>query len=131
MKITNQTIIDTARRQREADMNGLSPRPWRRQHRRPAVPAWLVALPAAAVAGFLFGLSVRQPDGDATPLTAKADTIYITREVPVAQRPDTVVRYVERPRRASRQVASRQAEPPATGRSVAEDNIDYSMLVMR
>ena len=63
--------------------------------------------------------------------TAKADTIYITREVPVAQRPDTVVRYVERPRRASRQVASRQTEPPATGRSVAEDNIDYSMLVMR
>ena len=50
---------------------------------------------------------------------------------PVAQRPDTVVRYVERPRRAPRQVASRQAEPPATGRSVAEDNIDYSMLVMR
>ena len=131
MKIDNQTNIDTARRQREADMNGLSPRPWRRQHRRLAVPAWLVALPAAAVAGFLFGLSVRQPDGDATPLTAKADTIYITREVPVAQRPDTVVRYVERPRRASRQVASRQAEPPATGRSVAEDNIDYSMLVMR
>lgn len=131
MKIDNQTIIDTARRQREADMNGLSPRPWRRQHRRLAVPAWLVALPAAAVAGFLFGLSVRHPDGDATPLTAKADTIYITREVPVAQRPDTVVRYVERPRRASRQVASRQAEPPATGRSVAEDNIDYSMLVMR
>lgn len=131
MKIDNQTIIATARRQREADMNGLSPRPWRRQHRRLAVPAWLVALPAAAVAGFLFGLSVRQPDGDATQLTAKADTIYITREVPVAQRPDTVVRYVERPRRASRQVASRQAEPPATGRSVAEDNIDYSMLVMR
>lgn len=131
MKIDNQTIIATARRQREADMNGLSPRPWRRQHRRLAVPAWLVALPAAAVAGFLFGLSVRQPDGDATQLTAKADTIYITREVPVAQRPDTVVRYVERPRRASRQVASRQAEPPATGRSVAEDNIDYSLLVMR
>ncbi len=131
MKIDNQTIIDTARRQREADMNGLSPRPWRRQHRRLTVPAWLVALPAAAVAGFLFGLSVRQPDGDATPLTAKVDTIYITREVPVAQPPDTVVRYVERPRRASRQVASRQAEPPATGRSVAEDNIDYSMLVMR
>ncbi len=131
MKLDNQTIIASARRQREQDMNTLTPQPWhRRQPRRQSVPAWLVALPAAAVAGFLLGLFVRQPESAVTPLTAKADTIYITREVPVVQRPDTVIRYVERPRRRHR-LAVVNADLPVTGRSVAEDNIDYSLLVMQ
>ena len=126
MKLNNQTIIDAARRQREQDQASLSVKPWA-QRRRPSAPTWLVALPAAAVAGFLFGLFVRQPS-QAPQLMATADTIYITREVPVPQKPDTIVRYVSRPR--PKTVAVRDAQP-ATGRSIAEDNIDYSLLVVR
>ena len=136
MKLNNQTIFDAARRQREQDMASLSVKPWP-QRRRSSLPAWLVALPAAAVAGFLLGLFVRQPDAVHEQLMASADTVYITREVPVPQKPDTVVRYVRRPRRAVHLAppqpaqASNAAELPATGRSIAEDNIDYSLLVVR
>lgn len=132
MKLDNQTIIDAARRLREQDNASLHVAPWP-SRRSKAVPVWLVAIPAAAVVGFLLGLFVRQPASDNTQLLAKADTVYVTREVSVPQTPDTVVRYVERPRRPSRpqQVATVVDTMPVTGRTIGQDNIDYALLVVR
>lgn len=132
MKLDNQTIIDAARRLREQDNASLHVAPWP-SHRRTAVPLWLVAIPAAAVVGFLLGLFVRQPTADNSSLIAKADTVYVTHEVSVPQTPDTVVRYVECPRRPSRpqQVTTVVDTMPATGRTIDQDNIDYALLVVR
>ena len=126
MKLTDQTIIDSARRQRDATNEQLTVRPWTGDRHRFHMPLWLVSIPAAALIGFFFGTSIRQSSTPTSLLTAKADTVYITREVPVPQKPDTVVRYV------TRKVKSQKPAPaPNSGRPVGQDDIDYSMLVLK
>lgn len=145
MKIDHQTIINAARRQREQDETTIDVPRWRTARRHPlAVPAWLVALPAAAVAGFLFGLFVRQPLSSDQPLTALVDTIYVTREVPAnaaeppsrlpqkeEQTPPTVVKSSKPARKASPVREDRVEADAPTGRNVSEDGINYSMLVLK
>ncbi|MBQ9646032.1 MAG: hypothetical protein IJV24_06730 [Prevotella sp.] len=146
MKIDNQTIIDAARRQREQDETTIGVPRWRTARRHPfAVPAWLVALPAAAIVGFLFGLFVRQPLSTDQPLTALVDTIYVTREIPanVAEAPSRltqrgeeqdspkVEKSIKPARKASPVRGDHVEEAPPTGRNVSEDGINYSMLVLK
>lgn len=68
------------------------------------------------------------------------DTIYVTREVMVPQTPDTIIRYVERPKIKKEvrdvkvvkpSVATTENNMDFTGRSIDQDNIDYTMLVMK
>lgn len=139
MKLDNQQIIDAARRQRDLDTSSMNVQPWTRHRKSFQVPTWLVALPAAAIVGFLFGLFVHKSlSDDTSKLMTAADTVYVTRQVMVPQTPDTVIRYVERPiiTKANKTTHSNTASlsdaaPPIAGHSIDQDNIDYSMLVMR
>lgn len=126
MKITDQYIIDSAKRQRDLDNEQLHVCPWTANRRHFRIPLWLTAVPAAAIIGFLFGAYVHRPADTSATLTAFTDTVYVTHEVQVPQTPDTIIRYV-----ATRQAKHKKPEPtPATGRSIDQDDIDYSMLVL-
>ena len=141
MKIDNQQIIDTARQQRDLDTSAMHVKPWEERHQHFQIPTWLVALPAAAIAGFLFGLFFNKSfSDDAEQLMATADTIYVTREVMIPQTPDTIIRYVERPKikkdvrdvkTVNPSVVNTKNSMAFTGRSIDQDNIDYTMLVMK
>jgi len=129
MKITDQEIIASARRLRQADDSQLNVRPWQRH--RLHIPQWLVAIPAAALVGFILGFAVRQPSTEpAQTALAKADTVFI-REV-VTQH-DTVKLPASVAPSAPRRKQSRTSvdHPQYTGLSVADDHIDYSLLVMQ
>lgn len=132
MNITEQDIIRTARQLRDEENEQLyvrsefrQTRPWRH------FPKWLVAIPAAAIIGFFVGLWAQRPQNDA-PLTALVDTVYI--EVPTQQPPqepkvaDDPIVPAPTPKiyRASTSQRNRQ---PSVGRSVADDNIRYDLLV--
>jgi hypothetical protein len=139
MKLYNQQIIDAARRQRDLDTSSMKVKPWTTRRLHFQIPVWLVALPAAAIVGFFFGLFVHNPFFDETgQFMATVDTVYVTREVMVPQTPDTVVRYMERPK-VTRTVKTVKpavvtasvASAPITGRSIDQDDIDYTMLVKR
>jgi len=135
MKIDNQDIIRTARQLRDEENEQLHvrpefnrTRPWRH------VPTWLVAIPAAAIIGFFVGLWTQDSQNEA-PLTAHVDTVYI--KVPVRQpaQEDTVIQVAQaEPAPAPRQTAHVSTKPsssqPSVGRSVADDNIRYDLLVM-
>ena len=139
MKLDNQQIIDSARRQRDLDTSSMNVQPWMRHRKSIQVPTWLAALPAAAIVGFLFGLFVHKSfSGDTSKLMAAADTVFVTRQVMVPQTPDTIIRYVECPiiTKANKTIHSNTAslsdgDTAITGHSIDQDNIDYSMLVMR
>ena len=134
MNITNQDIIRTARQLRDEENEQLNvrsefnrTRPWRH------VPKWLIAIPAAAIIGFVVGIRTRSPQND-VPLTALVDTVFIN--VPVQQPPqvDTVIQIVQpNPIPVDRQTARSSTKPSnpqsAVGRSVADDQIRYDLLV--
>ena len=82
MKIDNQDIIRSARQLRDEENEQLHVSPWNR-HRHFHIPTWLVAIPAAAVIGFIFGLWTQSRHQNDNPLTALVDTVYI--EVPAPQ----------------------------------------------
>lgn len=89
MKIDQQDIIDTARQLRDEENDQLHVRPWSRR-RRYHIPTWLVAVPAAAIIGFIIGLWTKDSIQSGSPLTALVDTVYI--EVPASQPPqDSIV----------------------------------------
>lgn len=159
MKLDNNKIIEAARRQRELDNASLNVSNWTSPKHHFSLPlnntswnAWLVALPAATIAGFVIGLFARQLSTNASSqLTAHADTVYVVKEVPVAQAPDTVVRYVSINSRTSTtqqtgsefattpaspplndndNIAEWSSDSPVAGKSIDEDGIDYSLLVL-
>ena len=69
MKITDQEIIRTARQLRDEDNSQLHVKPWQpRRHFQ--MPTWLVAVPAAAIIGFLLGLWTKGDADKDVPLTA-------------------------------------------------------------
>ena len=76
MKIDNQDIIRTARQLRDEENAELHVSPWNR-HRHFHVPTWLVAIPAAAIIGFVLGLWTQANSHSDVPLTALVDTVYI------------------------------------------------------
>jgi hypothetical protein len=149
MKIDQQDIIDTARQLRDEENDQLHVRPWSR-HRRSHIPTWLVAVPAAAIIGFIIGLWTKDSIQSGSPLTALADTVYI--EVPAPQPPqDSIVQEaipavttspITTPTASMSQSAVsnpsprqvRQSSAPTTpqqpvGRPVTDDHIRYDLLV--
>lgn len=139
MRVDNQDIIRTVRQLRDEENQQLNVRPWNRHRRHFHMPAWLVAIPAAAIVGFLFGIWTQEASQSDSPLTALVDTVYV--KVPVPQSPqDSVIQptparqapVVSAPATAKPAVRPSTPSPrpsKAVGRPVADDNIRYDLLV--
>ena len=134
MRIDNRDIISTARKLRDEENSQLHVRPWGRR-RHFSVPAWLVAVPAAAIVGFVFGVWTNSRQQADAPLTAMADTVYITVREPAAT-PDTVHRADGAHATAAQPARRDESHKPAlpkrrqdVGQPVANDQIRYDLLV--
>lgn len=135
MRINNQDIIRTAREMRDEENNRLHVRSWGRRARF-RIPAWLVAVPAAAIVGFFFGVLTGSQQSTDAPLTAMADTVYVKvkERIPVV---DTV--YMDSPSLSAptptnSHVAKAKAPVKrnraySTGQSMQNDRIRYDLLV--
>jgi len=136
MKIDNQDIIRTARQLRDEENAELHVSPWSR-HRHFHVPTWLVALPAAAIIGFVLGLWTQVNTNGDTPLTALVDTVYIKVPTPqphqdsVAQAVPVTMTTVTKPspRQTVRTISASAPSRKTVGRPVADDHIRYDLLV--
>ena len=137
MKIDNQDIIRTARQLRDEENEQLHISPWNR-HRHFHVPTWLVAIPAAAIIGFVLGLWTQANSHSDVPLTALVDTVYI--KVPSSQpQQDSVVQVVpatsthaakpDSKQKTVRTASSANPTQKEYGRPVADDHIRYDLLV--
>ena len=137
MKIDNQDIIRTARQLRDEENEQLHVSPWNR-HRHFHVPTWLVAIPAAAIVGFVLGLWTQANSLSDVPLTALVDTVYIKVPSPQPQQ-DSVVQAIPvtstptvtktGPRQTARTASSSNPSQKEYGRPVADDHIRYDLLV--
>ena len=137
MKIDNQDIIRTARQLRDEENEQLHVSPWSR-HRHFHVPTWLVAIPAAAIIGFVLGLWTQANTNSDTPLTALVDTVYIKVPTPQSQQ-DSVVQSIPAaltpaaaepgPNQIVHRASSANPSPKKYGRPVADDHIRYDLLV--
>lgn len=135
MNITDQDIIRTARQLRDEENEQLHvrpefnrTRPWRR------IPSWLIAIPAAAIVGFFVGIWTEGSQNDA-PLTARVDTVYVQMPVSQPTEGDTVYQPIQTMRvsvsnNTTHPSSTTRSTSPSHGRSVAEDNIRYDLLVM-
>ena len=132
MKITDQDIIRTARELCDEQNEQLHVGSWSRRHYF-HVPTWLVAIPAAAIIGFVIGVWTQSNSTTDEPLTALTDTIYIkVRETAASS--DTanhVVASKTAPtiKRVKTTTTSRKNPSITTGRSVTDDKIRYDLLV--
>ncbi|MBO4826376.1 MAG: hypothetical protein J5506_03940 [Prevotella sp.] len=134
MKITEQDIIRTARKLRDEENQQLQVRTKfnnGRPHRH--FPAWLAAVPAAAVIGFMLGIWTKSNLQNDSPLTAIVDTVYIkVHDEPTT--PDTAV-HVEvsqkapTVKRVRHSTAVRHEQKSVSGKPMADDNIRYDLLV--
>ena len=77
MRVNDQEIARMARQLTDEENALLHVRPWSRK-RHLHIPAWVAAVPAAAVVGFLFGFWMKGNTPADHPLTAVVDTVYIT-----------------------------------------------------
>lgn len=137
MKIDNQDIIRTARQLRDEENTELHVSPWNR-HRHFHVPTWLVAIPAAAIIGFVFGLWTQANSHNEPPLTALVDTVYIKVPMPQPQQ-DSVIQSVPAaltpaaaesgPSQTVHRASSANHSQNKYGRPVADDHIRYDLLV--
>ena len=137
MKIDNQDIIRTARQLRDEENAELHVSPWNR-HRHFHVPTWLVAIPAAAIIGFVLGLWTQANSHSDVPLTALVDTVYIKVPSPQPQQ-DSVAQVVlatsthaakpDPKQKTVRTAASANPTQKEYGRPVADDHIRYDLLV--
>jgi len=137
MKIDNQDIIRTARQLRDEENEQLHISPWN-HHRHFHVPTWLVAIPAAAIIGFVLGLWTQANTNSDTPLTALVDTVYIKVPTPQPQQ-DSVAQAVTvtststvtkpSPRQTVRTTSASNPTQKEYGRPVADDHIRYDLLV--
>lgn len=136
MKIDNQDIIRTARQLRDEENAELHISPWNR-HRHFHVPTWLVAIPAAAIIGFVLGLWTQANTNSDVPLTALVDTVYIKVPSPQPQQ-DSVVQVFPatstpaakpEPKQTVRTASPANSTQKEYGRPVADDHIRYDLLV--
>jgi hypothetical protein len=133
MKIENKDIIYAAQQLRDEQNAQLHVRPWNR-HRHFHVPAWLVAVPAAAIIGFVLGIWMNDNYPKEAQLTALVDTVYI--QVPEkVKEPNTIVqtdiKQKEAPTIKPKPTTSsaRHIRPTTVGHSIADDKIRYDLLV--
>ena len=131
MKIEDKDIIRTAQQLRDEQNAQFHVRPWNR-HSHFYIPTWLVAIPAAAIIGFVLGIWTNVSSPKEAQLTALVDTVYI--KVPEkVNEPDTIVQTVTKQKEAPivKPISSavRHIRPTTVGRSIADDKIRYDLLV--
>ena len=131
MKIEDKDIIRTAQQLRDEQNAQFHVRPWNR-HSHFYIPTWLVAIPAAAIIGFVLGIWTNVSSPKEAQLTALVDTVYI--KVPEkVNEPDTIVQTVTKQKEAPTikpiPSAVRHIRPTTVGRSIADDKIRYDLLV--
>lgn len=133
MRISDNDIVRTAQELRDEENRQLHVRPWRR-NRHSGLPVWLTAVPAAAVIGFLFGVWTNSQYKPELPLTALADTVYVTvKETPAStdstHSPDMPLpaRHAARPVRSAK--VGKHGHEEQTGQSMLDDRIRYDLLV--
>ena len=135
MNITDQDIVHTAQQLRDEENEQLHVRPefsrTRPWHR---IPSWLIAIPAAAIVGFFVGIWTEGSQNDA-PLTARVDTVYVQMPASQPTEGDTVYQPIQTTRvsvsnNTTHPSSTTRSTSPSHGRSVAEDNIRYDLLVM-
>jgi len=135
MNITDQDIIRTAQQLRDEENEQLHVRPeFNRTRPRRRIPSWLIAIPAAAIVGFFVGIWTEGSQNDA-PLTARVDTVYVQMPVSQPTEGDTVYQPIQTMRvsvsnNTTHPSSTTRSTSPSHGRSVAEDNIRYDLLVM-
>lgn len=139
MKINDKDIARMARRMRDEENGSLHVRRWRRN--RKSMPQWLVALPAAAVIGFLAGFftgSKSEPE-DMRILSQRIDTLYITRQAEKPESADSgtlkntglaIETKSNSPGTSARRDSSGKSKY-VTGLPASKDGIRYDMLVMQ
>ena len=137
MKIDNQDIIRTARQLRDEENAELHVSPWN-HHRHFHVPTWLMAIPAAAIIGFVLGLWTQANTNSDTPLTALVDTVYIKVPTPQPQQ-ESVVQAIPAastpavtktsPRKTVRTTSASAPSRKTIGRPIADDHIRYDLLI--
>lgn len=142
MRVNDQEIARMARQLTDEENALLHVRPWSRK-RHLHIPAWVAAVPAAAVVGFLFGFWMKGNTPADHPLTAVVDTVYITEkdtsthasDVQMASVNDVATSTAEkkpsvpdaRPRHVDRR--PQQENTITVGQPMAEDRIRYDLLV--
>ena len=133
MRIDNQDIVRAAQQLRDEENGKLHVRPLHLAPRSMPI-AWLAAIPAAVVIGFVLGLWTQAYKQDKMPLTALVDTVYI--EVPTSEKPQQepapqpvpAVSFPA-PKRAVRPSTTPRRPQQAIGRPVTDDHIRYDRLV--
>lgn len=142
MRVNDKDIVRMARQLTDEENSQLRVRPWNRKHHQ-RIPAWIAAVPAAAVVGFLFGFWMKGNTPADHPLTAVVDTVYITEkdtsthasDVQMASVNDVATSTAEKkqsvPAAAPRHVDHRpqQENTITVGQPMAEDRIRYDLLV--
>ena len=131
MKIEDKDIIRTAQQLRDEQNAQFRVRPWNR-HSHFHIPTWLVAVPAAAIIGFVLGIWTNVSNLKEAKLTALVDTVYI--KVPEkVNEPDTIVQTDTKQKGTPivKPISSavRHIRPTTVGRSIADDKIRYDLLV--
>lgn len=132
--IKDQDIIRTAKDLREEQNAQLHVRQWSRQKRSHYV-SWLTAIPAAAIIGFLFGIWTSTATQDDTPMTAMVDTVYVkvpstpTNRDTVKQTEISRTTPVTQQKKVSAVKQRRNSKTSPAGRSMADDQIRYDLLV--
>jgi hypothetical protein len=133
MKISNQDIVSAAQELRDEENQQLDVRPWN-HHRHFRFPAWLAAIPAAAIIGFFFGVWTNSQTKPEQPLAALVDTVYVTvKETP--NTPDTMqsvstsapTQSENRHVRCAKRCQQKQGN--LIGQSILNDKIRYDLLV--
>ena len=134
MKIDNQDIIRTAQQLRDEENEQLDIRPWNRHRSHFRIPSWLVAIPAAVFIGFILGIWTKSSNQSEVPLTAHVDTVYIKVGNPQPQQDSlpqviTATQTSDVSKPAPKRVNRPSTTKAVTGRSVADDQIRYDLLV--
>ena len=132
MRISDKDIARAARELRDEQNRQIHVRPWSRQ-RHFQLPAWLTAIPAAAIIGFLLGFWTNSHTQDAQSATALVDTVYVTVKEPAARPDSTSSPGTTVPKPAKKQIprpkVNRQVTETSMGQPVANDRIRYDLLV--
>lgn len=133
MKINDKDIVRTAQELRDEENQQLHVRPWSR-NRHFHFPAWLAAIPAAAIIGFLFGFWANSQTKPEQPLTALVDTVYVTKKEAPENLDSTHLINTPLPTQPARIQGrntniSKQSLEQHTGQPMVSDRIRYDLLV--
>jgi len=140
MKISNEQIIQSARRQREAVNNRMDVEPWSHGHRRGRGLAAVIGIAASLVsfiAGYGLHANMSQPDFQPLAQTAKVrhDTIMQTETIRDTIFQTRIVTKYVKPLTAQTEPQTTESEIPLTASPAEQmacsmlcDNIPYDLL---